>query len=725
MDIIQQLVDEDKKHTQPNLLDADQLKLYLSNASVIDEDTKKNVSLKIEDSGLSAIDKHVLFTILIEELIVRGIIVVENEGDKIEKLKKMQEEAKELLKYRKTWKKVSEFGVNFPGEVDLLIPPGYTLSKENGIEKVETKDGQRYPITVCPYIVLPCQFVNDPKNTSGDKLVRLTKWNNKEGKWEYHPYPVSIGKITKMKEIGVLDDAGIIVLGDKYRKALADFNTDLINANNKLVGLQVNEAISNCGWTSEGLFFPFTTKEKGENLIFTGIQGTTTYSIYEAVKKMPKGEISKANEILQELQDNPVFGICLAGVLASPLVPKLEGILDENIGIEVSGRSSKGKTTIQTLAATLVYGLGEELKASWAKAKEAGIWRKAESINNLPYILDDSHRITEKLQAVPHDLINGKEGDKSTLAKERWDSKDNTKWQYRGVILFNGEVSISVKSPSDTVGIYGRTIMIDFDPFPSQYNGTMVESLKRKAMKNGGHFAEPWIRHLSSIDEEQTVQSIIEIKEGFGLSDADEKLQRLTTKASVLVWALQEFNQLFGVNVNIGKVKELLGEAMQKGTQNVGVADKIMKKIIDDVWAEINNEKTNENGYINYNYASKMADLNGSADMFYKVKEHLVMKNAVLEQILKGSNFGSIHYVRSQLASVNYLETYEKGDMKEHSYISSVGKKKMYGLKFPYEMFKHLLPSNDEEVTEENEQEASQTKQSVELDLRLPPIHLN
>ncbi|MGE7274772.1 DUF927 domain-containing protein [Brevibacillus panacihumi] len=619
-------------------------------------------------------------------------------------------------------KKVSDFVSDAPIAVDLVIPPGYHLDKERGIQKLEYRKGKEDPNDLSPYIVLPCEIVVDPSDKSGDKLVRLTKWNQTEGRWEYHPFPVSMGKITSAKDIGVLNKAGIIIIPDDLRGQIARYMSDLANANNVFKSLPVNKAISHCGWTSDGLFFPYTTKDRGESLIFSGEQGTTSYAIHATVEKLPRGEKSTAQEILAELQGNPVFGIVLAGVLASPLVPKLSGIIDENIGIEVYGRSSKGKTTIQTLTATLVYGLGEELKSTWAKAREAGIWRKAEAVNNLPLILDDSHRITEKLQGVPHDLLNGKEGEKSTETTKGWDSKDGTQPQYRGVILFNGEVSINVKAPADSVGIYGRTIMISEAPFPPEYDGTRVEELKRKTLLNGGHFAEPWIRHLASLDNEQTVQAILEIKNEFMVQDAVELYQRLATKAAVLVWALQEFNRLFDTSVNIESVKELLKKSMLTETNNVNVADKIMQKIIDDVWAEISEIKPNSKGYTVYNYGNRV-DISGKADLFFKSGECLVMKNSVLEEVMKGTAFGTNQYIRKQLAIAGYLQADAKGDMKEYRYSTEEGNRKMYGLNFPFEMFSKFLPDSEVEGDEQGKGlRLAPEPPSKEDSVQLPPI---
>ncbi|CAH1226213.1 hypothetical protein PAECIP111893_05331 [Paenibacillus plantiphilus] len=594
--------------------------------------------------------------------------------------------------------------VDCPAPHDLLIPPGYELSQQHGIYAVKFKEGFPMHQLVYPAVVLPYQLVDDSNDTGTDKLVMLIKWNEQKKKWQKHPYPVALGKLTAERNIGTLDGAGVIVLGDLYRKSVAEFMTMLINHNDGLSDLPITEAVSRCGWTEEGLFFPFTTKDKGDNLVFTGHRGTTIHSIKKQAKHLPKGAQEAAFQLIQELKDNPVFAVMLAGCLASPLVPKLEGILDENIGIDLFGETTTGKTAMQVLVISLVYGLGKSVKSTWSKARLAGIWKKVGALNHLPVILDDSHGISDELSGVPHHLLNGKEGDKSIKTSNGdWDSNDSTVDRYRGTIFFNGEISIAAKAPHDSAGIHGRLFKVNHPPFPAHYSETDVEDLKARAEVNGGHFAEDWIRHIAKLDVTQIQQRLRELASHFRTEGSDKLYGRLTTKATILIYCLEQFNQLFGTSVNINAAVSLLKTSMKAGTKRVSVADGIMERIIEKVWEKIGQREPNGKGCILLNFKKPDPfDLLDGVDVCYKKGEALIITNSVLEEVLKGTEHKKSIPARQLLVTAKYLET---SDLDNHRYpsVDEHKRRRIYGMLFKFDAIKHLLPDGEREETEQTQ----------------------
>src|SRR5690606_20822423 len=118
-------------------------------------------------------------------------------------------------------------------------------------------------------------------------------------------------------------------------------------------------------------------------------------------------------------------------------------------------------------------------------------------------------------------------------------------------------------------------------PFPSTFTRKDVEKLSMSAKMNGGHFAKEWIEHIASLDIEQVIDRLEELDELFDEPDMDKLYGRLTTKATVLVFCLEEFNKLFGTSVNVDAMVKLLKQSMMKGIDNVNVADRIMKLIVD------------------------------------------------------------------------------------------------------------------------------------------------
>ncbi len=467
--------------------------------------------------------------------------------------------------------------------VDLVIPPGYKVDPSEGIIDITIPDR---PKVISDAIVLPTAKVKDTENDDKPKL-RLQTWNHSTGGWEKNPFLVNFGVISTTREIGQINSGMVIAFSEDQKAGAAKFFHALWSENNKFYSLPEIYRIHSCGWTRDNLFYPYTTQEgiievnAPKDSIMEGIE--------REIKLFPTGSIDKAKAVIHKQKDNPVFVLMLAGCLASPLVPLLKGMLNENIGIDLFGKTSAGKTSIQTIAMDLIYGLGDMLKTSWSKATPAGIWNTAKAINNLPFIMDDSHRMPEKLYGYPHDLINGKEGQKSTATENGdWTGKDTNKDAYQGVLLFNGEISIHSVNPNDSAGLYGRVFMINEPPFPMNVGAVYVESLKDEAMSNRGHFACPWIEFIAKSDMEEMKNKIRELDSLFDRSGKDGLFGRLATKAQVLVLCLQMFNQLFQTDLNVDSMVELLTKSMEEQTDNVNVADRQMKIILDTVLEKSN-----------------------------------------------------------------------------------------------------------------------------------------
>ncbi|MGN8772353.1 DUF927 domain-containing protein [Paenibacillus barengoltzii] len=457
--------------------------------------------------------------------------------------------------------------------------------------------------------------------------------------------------------------------------------------------------IHSCGWTRDNLFYPYTTQEgiievnAPKDSIMEGIE--------REIKLFPTGSIDKAKAVIHKQKDNPVFVLMLAGCLASPLVPLLKGMLNENIGIDLFGKTSAGKTSIQTIAMDLIYGLGDMLKTSWSKATPAGIWNTAKAINNLPFIMDDSHRMPEKLYGYPHDLINGKEGQKSTAAENGdWTGKDMNKDAYQGVLLFNGEISIHSVNPNDSAGLYGRVFMINEPPFPMNVGAVYVESLKDEAMSNRGHFACPWIEFIAKSDMEEMKNKIRELDSLFDRSGKDGLFGRLATKAQVLVLCVQMFNQLFQTDLNVDSMVELLTKSMEEQTDNVNVADRQMKIILDTVLEKSNGAQWTPKDcmFIDLNNPHNTFNLLNYSDMdiCYKKDDYILIKNSALKELLAKGGYDKFDAVKKQLKSAGYLEDDKPKQLK---YPQHEGQAKddarMYGIKLLYEAFKHLLPQEE------------------------------
>jgi len=587
-----------------------------------------------------------------------------------------------------------------PINVNLTIPNNYSLDRHKGVI-LHSFDKKGYPVEelITPYILLPLEKVISSSSSGVDITLRLIIWNIQRQEWVYFNSVVPKKSLSNERDILSMDNTDIITIGDTYKKALSMFMTELFIANNNGADLPIKYAFDSCGWTKQNTFFPFTTDNTKENLIFLGEEDTTVSAIFNKVQKPLRGTYQEAVAIINELKDNPVFGIMLAGALASPIVSKLEGLLDENIGIDLFGKSSSGKTLTHMLVLRLIYGLGIDLKSSWSGTSEAAIWNKLKELRHLPLIMDDSHGMKDDLCQLPHHMLNGTSGDKSKKTnKGDWKSGDVTKNIYRGVIFFNGEIPVASKAPRDSAGIHGRIIKVALPPFPSHYNAQMVDDLKLRAERNGGYFAKPWLEHITTKDIDEINENLIRISPRFNGKNKDRLYSRLITKASLLIYCIEQFNQLFDTQINVERIYSVLLESMVEGTSEVGVADTIMQDLFHKAWDKISPLDLDEKNCIIVNYHNPTGlylDHNLNS-IVYKINQKndkdncLIIKSSLFEQLTKEIGCKNSKQARQILKNGGYLET---DDFQTYRYPSSGedDRPRMYGVKFHYSVIKKLI----------------------------------
>ncbi|MFF2015729.1 DUF927 domain-containing protein [Paenibacillus sp. NPDC058177] len=267
-----------------------------------------------------------------------------------------------------------------PNQVDLKIPEGYAFSREHGITATTS---QTTVESVYGSVIVPTAIIKTDEDYH-EPVLRLYFWNNNKQTWIKHHLLVDYQMLTTTKDISKLNKAMQIVLKEQQKPALTNYFVMLWEANERFESLPTIIQTQRCGWDGPNNFYPFIITNE-ETFVKTKIK-TLMNAIIRTAIDLPKGNKDEALEIIAELQDNPVFAVCLAGCLASPIVPLVAGKLDENIGIDIYGKTTAGKAAIQKLAIDLVYGMGNLFRLSWANFKSAGMWNMARVANNLVFI---------------------------------------------------------------------------------------------------------------------------------------------------------------------------------------------------------------------------------------------------------------------------------------------------------------------------------------------------
>lgn len=484
-------------------------------------------------------------------------------------------------------KPVSAFATDFTYP-NLLLPTGYTLefSPSTGTPIIVSHQGKT-PIVVIGVAAVPTRLYLPKAGAALDRpeLYQLTRFNQITHDWEDVPQLFKRSLLSGSRNILDLADAGFSV-GSTNASELSKFFHQFIEIN--ATKFEMTETINRFGWvknktTDEKSFAPFsgdyTVVPSSGDLAENGY----TSNDFEKVKQIA-GTREEALKIVHELKDNMVFLSMLSGVLAGPVVHLIHDYLQEGIGIDLSGKTSKGKTSIQKLVFNLVYGDSSPFVRSWEGATANGIWGIANKANHLPFILDDSHHISKSTYHIPHALINGKQGDKMRVSKNTNEIDLRNNNTVSTVILFNGEVRLSDQSLIDNSrGLLGRVIMIQELPFSSKYSSEQVSGYVQRSKTNRGQFRDQWLAYLAQLDPETIIDQVSNTTQLFDFGDSSSVYSRLAKKASTLYWSLHEANKVLKLGLDISPLIPFLIKHMKETVTNADIIEDKMRKLVDYV----------------------------------------------------------------------------------------------------------------------------------------------
>jgi len=521
----------------------------------------------------------------------------------------------------------------------LHLPFGYTarMNTKTKLPEIILYDKKK-TVVVSNVAAFPIRMYIPKAKATLDhpELYQLTRYNPGTGLWEEVPQVFKKSYLCYAGSIHNLADTGISV-GSANASELAKFFQLFIDTNAK--NLEIVETVHKFGWvtnksTGEKTFAPFFGSYTVVPASGDMTEKEEAAGDFELVKKKA-GNRNEAVAMVQEMKENKVFLTMLAGMFAGPVVYLLREHLQESIGIDLSGKTSKGKTSVQKIAFNLVYGNANPFTRSWEGATPNGIWGIAGIANHLPFILDDSHLIRKHTANMPHALINGFQGDKMQVNKATNELSLRERKTVMTVMFFNGEVQLSEQTLiSNSRGLLGRVIMVRALPFPETFTSEQVKAYVRRSYLNRGHFRDDWLTHLSKLDPEATVDQVMELTKLFEVADASSLYGRLTSKAATLYWSLKEANEVLGLGLEPDILIPFLIEQMTTTTTNGDINEEIVRDIVEHVKQHSAQEET----FHPFTPNRLREGYNSSEDDFFLVKrtclEKIVKERRKIEPLL-------------------------------------------------------------------------------------------
>ena len=303
---------------------------------------------------------------------------------------------------------------NFDGPYNNMFC-GSWIAGEDG---VYAQNDSQVEAVACYHPILPVERMKNLE--TGEEQIKIAYKRN--GKWDEIIVPKTM--VTSASKIVALSGRGISVTSENA-KLLVRFLSDVENMNDS--HLKVQYSTSKLGWIN-GKFIPYDT-----DIIFDGDQRFR--QAYDSISERGNWKIWQSHMLKLRKSGRVEIKFMMAASFASVLVSLLGGL---PFIVDLWGETEGGKTVSLMVAASIWANPDESAYIGDFKTTEVALEAKADMLNHLPMILDDtsktSSRIRDNFEGMVYDMCSGK--GKSRSNKELGINREN---RWKNCILTNGE----------------------------------------------------------------------------------------------------------------------------------------------------------------------------------------------------------------------------------------------------------------------------------------------
>lgn len=385
-------------------------------------------------------------------------------------------------------------------EYDNMIC-GYWNATERGILKPNSDE------YACYHPILPVERLKNIE--TGAEQIKLAYKRNET----WHEIVVPKSLIASASKIVALAEQGIAVTSENA-KLLVKYLSDVENQNDNFI--KIKRSTSKFGWLNKD-FIPFDG-----DIIFDGDMKFKQVSESVTTQGDYKTWLDHTRTVRARKRIESKF--CLAASFASVLVAPLRGL---PFFVDLWGCTEAGKSVALMLAASVWANPDENAFVGDYKSTETALEAKADMLNHLPMLLDDTsnqnRRLAENFESLVYVLCSGKGKTRSNK-----DIGINRESRWKNCIITNGEKPLT--SYVNQGGAMNRILEISCD-------GHIFEDprLTASVVKNNyGYAGRDFIKILKEIG----VEGLMEIQKGFlDKLDNDEKMQKQSLSLSIVLTA--------------------------------------------------------------------------------------------------------------------------------------------------------------------------------------------
>lgn len=409
-------------------------------------------------------------------------------------------------------------------EYDNMIC-GYWNATDKGILKPNSDE------YACYHPILPVERLKNIE--TGAEQIKLAY--KRTGIWHEIVVPKSL--IASASKIVALAEQGVAVTSENA-KLLVKYLSDVENLNDNFI--RIKRSTSKFGWLNKD-FIPFDG-----DIIFDGDMKFKQVSESVTTQGDYKTWLDHAKTVRARKRIESKF--CLAASFASVLVAPLRGL---PFFVDLWGGTEAGKSVALMLAASVWANPDENAFIGDYKSTETALEAKADMLNHLPMLLDDTsnqnRRLAENFESLVYVLCSGKGKTRSNK-----DIGINRESRWKNCIITNGEKPLT--SYVNQGGAMNRILEVACESYIFE-NPRLTASI---AKANYGYAGREFIKILKEIG----VEGLMEIQKNFlDELDNDEKMQKQSLSLSIVLTAdkiVTDYIFKDGEYIDIEEAKQVL-----------------------------------------------------------------------------------------------------------------------------------------------------------------------
>jgi hypothetical protein len=374
-----------------------------------------------------------------------------------------------------------------PLSATLLMPEGYSIERDVSLWRAAL-DEKHGDVRVAPVPVFIVRELSD--HYTGERRLELAYPREESWQTLCVSRKATIDSRTMVAELAPY---GAPVTSNSAPK-LVDWFEAFATAN--AASIPCVACVSSSGWHTIDGRRSFVTNEA----VASEADHVTTIALdtrgdrrkmFESLA--PRGDIGRHTAALRRAWDaDPICAAMIAGALAATL---LEPLGAPNFAIHLPGESSRGKTSMLKIAAS-VFGdpNDQHWVASW-NVTQTGAEMRAASLCDLPQCYDEvgGGGDAQAAERLVYALING--GGR-TRAQRDLTMRETQSW--RTVVLSTGERELADESTA--TGAQVRVLHLPVDGF-GMLDAAAIDALREECAANAGRFGRAWLEELLAIDD--------------------------------------------------------------------------------------------------------------------------------------------------------------------------------------------------------------------------------